>query len=555
MTRITIGHTDSTALKLDLPRLFDTRMLIQANSGGGKSWLLRLLVERAAKHVQVIILDPEGEFATLREKVDLALVGSGGELATDLRSASLLARKLVELSIPAIIDLYDLKLPERRQYVRLFLEALMSVPRTHWHPLLIILDEAHLFAPERSAGEAESTDAVIALMSQGRKRGFAGILTTQRISKLHKDAAAEANNVVIGRTWLDNDQVRAGDLLGFGKEERLLLRKMAPGEFYAFGPALTADGVVRFHSDQVETTHPKAGQRHKLMVPQASAAIQDVVQQVGDLPAQAAQETKDLAAAQKRIAELERELRARPTQLVPEKVVERVEVPVLSGEAVARLEAAASQLAGLATALQTAAGEVAGGLRAFATRPVVAAPRAPAVSAPIRTPAARPAATDSDTALRTGERKMLQALAQRHPARYTRAQLGTLSGFTPRGGTFQTYFGTLKRAGFIIETNGEVEITTEGLAYVGQDVPPAPATTAEMLAMWRARLRAGESKMLDTLVEVHPEGMSRSVLGQLSGFTASGGTFQTYLGVLRRNGLVEVRGDVVRASDTLFLDK
>lgn len=546
MTKVTIGHTDGAALKLDLPRLVDTRMLIQANSGGGKSWLLRLLVERAAKHLQVIILDPEGEFATLREKVDVALVGAGGELATDLRSASLLARKLVELTIPAIVDLNDLKLGERRQYVRVFLEALMSVPRTTWHPLLVIIDEAHLFAPERSAGEAESTQAVIALMSQGRKRGFSGILTTQRISKLHKDAAAEANNVVIGRTWLDNDQVRAGDLLGFPKAERVALRDMAPGEFYAFGPALTVDGVVRFKSDNVETTHPKAGQRDKLSVPQASATIQEVVKQVGDLPAQAQQETKDLMAAQKRIAELERELRARPTQVQAkvETVERRIEIPIFKDGEVARLEVAIGQLAGVGA-------EISSALRAVTARPATV----PTLPRPqIITTTRRPAApAESDTALRAGERKMLQALASRHPARYTRAQLGTLAGFSPRGGTFGTYFGVLKRAGFIIETNGEVEITAEGLAYIGTDVPPTPTTTAEMLSMWRSRLRAGEVKMLDTLVEVHPESMSRSVLGELSGFSAAGGTFGTYLGVLRRNGLIEVRGDAVRASDTLFL--
>ena len=34
-------------LELDLPTLVDTRLLIQANSGGGKSWLLRLIAERA----------------------------------------------------------------------------------------------------------------------------------------------------------------------------------------------------------------------------------------------------------------------------------------------------------------------------------------------------------------------------------------------------------------------------------------------------------------------------------------------------------------------------
>ena len=34
--------------------------------------------------------------------------------------------------------------------------------------------------------------------------------------------------------------------------------------------------------------------------------------------------------------------------------------------------------------------------------------------------------------------------------------------------------------------------------------------------------------------------------------TASGGTFSTYLGILRRNGLVQVEGQRVTASDVLW---
>jgi hypothetical protein len=94
-------------------------------------------------------------------------------------------------------------------------------------------------------------------MSQGRKRGYAGIIATQRLSKLHKDAAAEANNVIIGRTWLDADQGRAGDAPGLSKADRVKLRDLGQGEFYAFGPALGKPGVVHFCSDQVRTTHPR----------------------------------------------------------------------------------------------------------------------------------------------------------------------------------------------------------------------------------------------------------------------------------------------------------
>jgi hypothetical protein len=45
--------------------------------------------------------------------------------------------------------------------------------------------------------------------------------------------------------------------------------------------------------------------------------------------------------------------------------------------------------------------------------------------------------------LRAGERRMLQALARHYPMNMTRAQLGTLSQFTPSGGTFGAYFGNL----------------------------------------------------------------------------------------------------------------
>ena len=45
-----------------------------------------------------------------------------------------------------------------------------------------------------------------------------------------------------------------------------------------------------------------------------------------------------------------------------------------------------------------------------------------------------------------------------------------------------------------------------------------------------------------------------SELGERAGYTASGGTFGAYLGTLRRNGLIAVDGDAVRAGAALFLN-
>ncbi len=113
--------------------------------------------------------------------------------------------------------------------------------------------------------------------------------------------------------------------------------------------------------------------------------------------------------------------------------------------------------------------------------------------------------------------------------------------------------GTLKRYGLIREAgNGDVEITQSGLEYLGREMPNTPQTAEEVLAMWQRALKKGEWRMLEALVKVHPKSLRREALGEQTGYTASGGTFSSYLGTLRRNGLIDVRGEQVRASDTLF---
>src|SRR2546429_2663751 len=244
------------SVSLDLPTLLDTRLLVQANSGGGKSWLLRRLLEQSHGKVQQIVIDLEGEFATLREKYDYVLAGKEGDTPAEPNSAALLARKLLELNVSAIIDLYELHYQERKHFVRLFLESMINAQKILWHPCLVVIDEAHKFCPEKEPSEA--SNAVIDLATLGRKRGFCAILATQRLSKLHKDAAAECNNKLIGRTGLDVDRKRASEELGFtSKDSALALRHLQAGQFFTFGPAISQE-VIQVDIGEVKTTHPKA---------------------------------------------------------------------------------------------------------------------------------------------------------------------------------------------------------------------------------------------------------------------------------------------------------
>ena len=60
--------------------------------------------------------------------------------------------------------------------------------------------------------------------------------------------------------------------------------------------------------------------------------------------------------------------------------------------------------------------------------------------------------------------------------------------------------------------------------------------------------------MLRTIAERYPDPMEKEELGDITGFTICGGTFNTYLSELRRNGLIEVNGEEVRATKELFLE-
>ncbi len=66
---IIIGSEPTGApVHVDIEELLATRLLVQGNSGSGKSHLLRRLLEESATLVQQVVIDPEGDFVTLAEE-------------------------------------------------------------------------------------------------------------------------------------------------------------------------------------------------------------------------------------------------------------------------------------------------------------------------------------------------------------------------------------------------------------------------------------------------------------------------------------------------------
>lgn len=321
--KFVLGKNQSGNIEVDIPSLIRSRLLVQASSGGGKSYTLRRLIEQCAGKVQQIVIDVEGEFPSLREKFDFLHVGKGGDINTDVRSAALLAERLLELNASAVIDLYELQHYNRIQYVKLFLDAMVNSRKELWHPCIVYIDEAHIFAPEK--GESAALQAVIDIVTRGRKRSFCTVLATQRLSKLHKDTAAELKNVLIGGTTIDIDLKRANDSLGFASKEKMFeLRGLDPGEFFAFGPAISKE-VVRVKIGDVQTTHPDATVKQKTgPITAAPEKIQKMLEQLKDLPKEAEEKQRSIDSLKKEIIDLKRQLSAKPKAEITQPDIEGI---------------------------------------------------------------------------------------------------------------------------------------------------------------------------------------------------------------------------------------
>ncbi|HYG89675.1 MAG TPA: ATP-binding protein [Azospirillum sp.] len=239
---IDMGSTTSgTPATIDLEELLATRLLVQGNSGSGKSHLLRRLMEQSAPWVQQAVIDPEGDFVTLAEAFGHVVVDAADHTEPALQRV---AGRVRQHRVSVVLNLEGLDAEMQMRAAAAFLGGLFDAERDYWYPMLVVVDEAQLFAPA-AAGEISdearklSLGAMTNLMCRGRKRGLAGVIATQRLAKLAKNVAAEASNFLMGRTFLDIDMARASDLLGMERRQAEMFRDLERGHFIALGPAMS----------------------------------------------------------------------------------------------------------------------------------------------------------------------------------------------------------------------------------------------------------------------------------------------------------------------------
>lgn len=569
MTKIEIGYNAETKkpVTLDIQKLVEGRALIQANSGGGKSHLIRQILEKSNSLVQQIIIDHDGEYVTLREKFDnYIVIGKDGDLPINLKTAEMLAVRLLELGANAIIDLSELHKREKIEFVKLFLEATLEVPNEGglWHDVLYVVDEIHTFAPEKGHGEAISLDAISDLASKGRKRGFALIAATQRPSKFNKDVSAELNIKFIGRCSQDVDMKRAADDLGFfEREKRLSLRKLEH-EFYAFGNGLS-DDIIKIKSYDNKTKPPKRGQGGNKII--APSKVKQLLTKLADLDKEADTERKTKADLQNDNRKLRSQvmmLERRPTQAP---TIDKVQLEKVANESYQKgindaeiyyvnqydlfHKAVAKRFLEIKTLADSCTIPIEVSLKRYlpAKTPPSLVKLAPKPNVEISYNDEITSNVETiNSNLNDGVMSILKYLAMFHPDSKSKTELSTLGGFTPR--TTRDYLGKLRTKGFIEISGNMVSITTEGMKNAGnyQNLPQEPK---EILNLWLPKFNQGIAKVLQLVFDYYPSNYSKEELERQSGFTNR--TLRDYLGRLKSNGLIETRGEQIVLSKNFFV--
>jgi hypothetical protein len=567
-----IGATHDGELVVDLDELIGSHLAAIANSGGGKSSLVRKLLETTHGAIQQIALDPEDQFYTLRERFDYVIAGGdNGDVPATPENAAELARMALEHGFSLIVQISDLKAKERSEFVRNFIDGLMGAPQAFWRPVLVVIDEVQFFADPKVPTVAAA--AIADLTGRGRKRGYTAILAGLRMSQIDASIRGNINNWMLGRVGQSLDRNIMADQLGMTQREgREKLGAIDKREFYALGPAIAREPTY-FRVGDTLTTIVKRGQ-HRLPTPPAPEAMRAILADVANMSAEAValQQQAQAVGAVEAGAAASHALRARDVRIheleqqLSQVRVEKIEL----GRSLVKCAAAVRDAY---DALRTVvideipavvAGDAAGGswsgppaagdtkdLGPPATLPP-AKPKRAAVGADVKplAPTAALVPSGGVEPLNEAAIDMAAVLKGTAPADWSWEELAIVTVRRPGSGWMGKARKAIVSRGWIASQAGGRFIASEALQ--GEEAIPARDMTPsdELIGLWASALRGPGGAILEDLA-THGSA-TKEEIGRRVGMSSSSGWFGKGMKDLTRSNLVTVMGKTVRLNNLLI---
>lgn len=594
-----IELTDKVRLPLDV---VTATIAVLANRGGGKSAFTHLLVERMhSGGLPVVVLDVKGDWWGIRSSADgsgpglpfVIFGGDRGDVALEPTAGELLADLIVDERIPAVLDMSHMSKTAARSFATAFAERLY---RRNRDPLHVVIEEADVLVPQRASAEtARLLGAMEDLAKRGRHRGLGMTLVSQRGQEVAKSVLDLMETVVLLRMtgprsikavqeWIsvnaDQDAVTAREVIAS-------LPTLETGEGWVWSPGylrlLTRAHFPLFSTFDSHAT-PKPGQVRVVPAARANIDLDRLGREIAATRERA--RDNDPRVMRARLDELKRQVAdaeeraavARAAQaLLAEQLAERDREVAELRERVDELQASRAPNVQSMESLRSAINLIGTAIDDLSAEPAPA-PLAPRITVRPRDAQRRPAVQETPPGMsgapesvaarsaapgqatgplggappqfRKGALRMLTSLARMAPLRLTKAQWGMVAQIRHTGGTWSTYLGELRRAGLLDESPAGFTLSQAGWDYLG--CRPDPMTAAELQEHYLGILRAGAGRMLQACIDAYPYGLTRDELARAAEVSASGGTFSTYLGELRRNGLVSQAGDIITATDVLM---
>lgn len=200
---VDLGNGLSLDLSAEPWRSQGCRWAVAANSGGGKSHLVAVLLEELHEIGQpFLVIDPKiGEYRGLAELPGVLVAGKSGHIT--LKEVVPYVMK----GAGVVVDLAAASLSDQRFYYTSLLGELwrqqtgLPEPR----PIFIVIDEAEMFAPQKRQQDIPALEITNQFARRGRSFGLNVIFITQRPGDLEKDILSQCNLRLVGYLQLERD--------------------------------------------------------------------------------------------------------------------------------------------------------------------------------------------------------------------------------------------------------------------------------------------------------------------------------------------------------------
>lgn len=472
MNLLHIGTKDD-GQPMTLPAdLGDKKIALLAQSKKGKTYGLGdILEELCTARRPFIATDPANNLWGLRVLPDgkpsglpvVVIGGPQGDIQIEKDAGERIAEALITTPQCAVIDLSMETQGQKRRFMTAFAERLMRTRCAF--PLPLFLEEAPDLIPQHALGAASFCKAALTKIATiGGNFGYGFFPTGQRPATIDKDVLSQCEALIVMGITHDVDAkkiagwVKSKDLGGRVAELLAGLGSLQPGEAWLWWPG--EDRFERFTFRKRKTLHPRDMQKLGLkpahvqlgdaqaFVEKLKADLARVVVHVGPPIPQNPKTLKALGQMAQLAAAAPELVHPAPRgETVPLDQFEKAQAELVhlrqevqkhrshALQAQARLEAVRKHLEPQYAALRGLfedLGQAATGGSAAVDR-AVWDPWLAKIN-------------------KAGCRRMLEIMIER--TEVTRAQLGTLSGVSPRGGTFGSYLSWLKTNG-LVEVDGE----------------------------------------------------------------------------------------------------